>query len=288
MKLLLSLMAALALRAEVVLVVTADASDYVLAAGGTIAAMAERGDTVYVLRVTNDEKDSWKLSPEETASRVRAESEEAGRRLGVKEVIPLGYRAWELQDVSFTDMRDRIMFYVRFFKPKIMFIPNPYTEHNRVLDRYYAGAAAEDAWRSAGLENVQAAFPEAGLKPHVTPELYYFAQPYDPRRREPESTATFVPQPVTLDIKGTLARKIRAAQALKTVQFSMAQRIRERLVASGRRLPMLDTVNDRSVDALVEENVRGLAKVAAEGTKWEAAEEFRHAGVEYQIPKTYR
>ena len=37
------------------------------------------------------------------------------------------------------------------------------------------------------------------LKPHLTPELYYYAQPVDPRRRDGETT-TFVPQVKIVDI----------------------------------------------------------------------------------------
>ena len=54
------------------------------------------------IRVTNDEKNSWDLTPEETALRA-AESEQAGKILGVKEVISMGYRAAELADVPFTN-----------------------------------------------------------------------------------------------------------------------------------------------------------------------------------------
>src|SRR5439155_7915282 len=140
-------------QSPVVLVVTADASDYLLAAGGTIAAMIEKGATAYVIRVTNDEKDSWDLNPEETALRTRAESEDAGRILGVKEVISMGYRAAEMADVPFTSLRDRLIVYIRHYRPAVMVIPNPYTEFDRVLDRYYTGRASEDAWRAARREN---------------------------------------------------------------------------------------------------------------------------------------
>lgn len=271
----------------VVLVVTADAGDYVLHAGGTIAGMVDRGATAYVIRVTNDDKDAWNLTPEEAALRTKAESEQAGKILGVREVISMGYRAAELADVPFTTLRDRLIIYIRHFRPTVMFIPNPYTEYDRVLDRFYAGRAAEDAWRAAAFENYVPPLQQEGVKPHLTPELYYYSPPVDPRRRDPESTATFVPQPKMVDISATLDRKLKAAQALKTINYSMAARLKERLTATGRKLPLLSQVNDASVNALVEQNVRGLAKVAAEGTSYGAAEEFRYAGVNFRIPAGY-
>jgi LmbE family N-acetylglucosaminyl deacetylase len=271
----------------VVLVITADASDYLLAAGGAIAGFIDKGASVYVIRVTNDEKDAWDLSPEEAARRTRAESEEAGRILGVKEVISMGYRAAELADVPFTTLRDRLIVYIRHFRPAILFIPNPYTEFDRVLDRYYTGRAAEDAARAAAFQNFAPPYAQAGLAPHLTPEVYYYAQPFDPRRRDPESTAMFVPEPKVVDISAALERKVKAAQALKTINYSMAARLKERLTATSRSLPLLSTMDDKSVNALVAENVRGLAKLAAAGTPYGMAEEFRYAGIRFRIPSKY-
>jgi hypothetical protein len=156
-----------------------------------------------------------------------------------------------------------------------------------VLDRFYVGKAAEDAWRSAPLENVQPAFAHVGLGTHIVDEVYYYAQPFDPRRREPESTATFVPQPVVRDVGSTFEKKIRAAQALFTANESMAQRIKQRLDETGRRLPLLDEVSQRAVNELVSINVRKLAEIAAQDSSYDLAEEFHHAGIEYQIPKKY-
>lgn len=272
---------------KVVLVITADASDYILAAGGTIAKMLDAGAEGYLVRVTNDDKDSWDLTPEETARRTREESEQAAKILGFKEVESLGYRAGELGGVSPTELRDRILFYIRLYKPAVLFIPNPYAEYVEVLDRFYVGQAAEDARRAASLSNYQPPFAVVGLETHVTPELYYYAQPFDPRRREAESTATFVPQPKALDIASTFDKKLRAAQALKTINHSTAMRIKDRLESTDRRLPLLDEINEESVNKLVEINIHKLAEIAAKDTEHSQAEEFHYAGVEYQIPSKY-
>jgi LmbE family N-acetylglucosaminyl deacetylase len=272
----------------VVLVVSADTENCLLAAGGTIADMVDRGAIAYVIRVTNDDKDAVDLPPEEAAMHALAESEQAAQILGVKEVVSMGYRAAELADVPFTTLRDRLMVYIRHYRPTVMFIPNPYTEYDRVLDRYYTGRAAEDAWRAASLDNYLPPFGAEGLKPHLTPELYYYAQPVDPRRRDTESTATFVPQPRIVDISRAFDRKLKAAQALKTVNRSAAMRLKARLTSTGRRLPLLDALNEVSINGLVEQNVRGLSKMAATGTSYTWAEEFRYAGPEFRIPAKYR
>ncbi|MFN7922857.1 MAG: PIG-L family deacetylase [Bryobacteraceae bacterium] len=276
------------LLATTLLIVTADATDWVLAAGGTIASMIDKGANAILIRVTNDDKDSWNLSPEETASRVRSESEQAAKILGVGKVIHLGYRAGELGGISPTEIRDRIMLYVRLHKPDVMFIPNPYAEYVEVLDRHYTGMAAEEARRIAALPNHQPPHATAGIAPHVTPELYYYAQPFDPRRREAESTATFAPQPVVRDIASTFDKKLRAAQAFATINYATAMRIKQRLESTGRRLPLLDDVSASPVAELTAINVRKLAEIAAKDSQFKQAEEFHYAGRDYQVPTRMR
>jgi LmbE family N-acetylglucosaminyl deacetylase len=287
MILLLFLMASLA-EAKTILVITADASDFILSAGGTVASMVAKGDRAVLVRVTNDDKDSWNLAAEETAVRTKNEVEQAAKILGIAEVHSVGYRAGELGGVSPTEIRDRILFYVRLVKPDVMFIPNPYAEYVEVLDRHYTGMAAEEARMIAGLVNHQPPYDEVGLKPHVTRELYYYAQPFDPRRREPESTATFTPQPKVLDIATAFDKKLRAAQALKTMNYAMAMRIRQRLDESGRKLALLETVNDGAVQKLVEINVRKLAEIGAKDSSFKQAEEFMYAGPDFQVPQKLR
>lgn len=271
---------------KTILIVAADAG-WLECAGGAVAKRIGEGAEAILVRVGNDEKESWGLSREETAFRNRNESEEAAKVLGIREVVSLGYQSSELHDVPHTTMRDRIIFLIRHHRPAVLMIPNPHTEHDRNLDRYYAGAAAEDAWHCARFQNYLPAASHSGLAPHIVPEVFYYAPPVDPRRREPESTATFVPQPIRVDIGESFARKLKAAQALRTVNRSRAMRLKQTLDASGRRLPLLDTVDDGAVDKLVEENLRGLAALCAEGSTYKLAEEFRYAGIEYGIPSKY-
>jgi LmbE family N-acetylglucosaminyl deacetylase len=271
-----------------VLIITSDASNYVLHAGGAVAGMVEAGMEAVLIRIGNDEKDSWDLPREETALRNKDESEAAAKILGIGKVISLGHRSSELRDVPFTTLRDQLVYYIRLHKPRILFLPNPYTHYDRDHDRHYAGRAAEDAWRAAAFENYLPVTKETDLGPHLTAEVYYFAPPVDPARREPESTATFVPQPKSVDISKTIEKKIRAAQALKTIHHSMAMRLKQRLDSTGRRLKLLDEMDETAINRLVEERVRGLARLSAEGTDLEAAEEFRYAGADFRIPSAYR
>jgi LmbE family N-acetylglucosaminyl deacetylase len=224
------------------------------------------------------------MPPEQAAWRNRLEAEAAAKVLGLAEVVSFGYPAGELRNVPHTTLRDRLLTLIRRHRPAVLVIPNPHTEHDRNLDSYYAGAAAEDAWHAARFANY---LPALALEPYVTPEVYYYAPPVDPRRREPEAAAAFVPQPVQVDISPWFAQKLAAARELKTVNRARAERLRERLAAAGQRLPLLATVDDAAAARLAEENLRGLAALGAEGSNYALAEEFRYAGVEYGIPAKY-
>ena len=164
---------------------------------------------------------------------------------------------------------------------------NAQQTHRNVFAKPSSARSAREPRRGAALENFQPLHAAIGLGNHLVPELYYYAQPFDPRRRGPESSATFAPQPKVVNVSSALVKKLKAAQGLKTINHSTAMRIKDRLESTGRRLPLLGLVNDDSVHRLVEINVRKLGEIAAKGTSHKYAEEFLYAGVEYQIPFIY-
>ena len=94
-------------------------------------------------------------------------------------------------------------------------------------------------------------------------------------------------KPKVMDISAAFDKKLRAAYALKTINYSMAIRVKLRLESTGRRLPLLDKADDASVQKLVEINVRKLTLIAAGKTSDQVAEEFEYSGEAYQIPSKY-
>jgi len=90
-----------------------------------------------------------------------------------------------------------------------------------------------------------------------------------------------------MDISAAFDKKLRAAHALKTINYSMAMRVKQSLESTGRRLPLLDKADDAYVQKLVEINVRKLTLIAAGKTSYQVAEEFEYAGEAYQIPSKY-
>ena len=103
---------------KTILIVAADAG-WLECAGGTVAKRTGEGADAILVRVGNDEKESWGLSPEETAWRNRNESEAAAKLLGIQEVVSLGYRSSELRDVPHTTLRDRLIFLIRHHRPAV-------------------------------------------------------------------------------------------------------------------------------------------------------------------------
>ena len=75
-----SLLLVLPLAAQkTVLVVSAGSGDYLMAAGGTLASLIDRGFAVHVVQFGNDEKNSIGLSPAQTRLANNTETDHAAR-----------------------------------------------------------------------------------------------------------------------------------------------------------------------------------------------------------------
>jgi hypothetical protein len=107
---------------------------------------------------------------------------------------------------------------------------------------------------------------------------------WTPSVRRRRSTLTFVAQPKIVDITTTFERKLRAVRALKTRNRALAVDIRQRVSNRGKRLPLLNAINDESLDRLAEIRLLGLAQLAGKSNEWPPAEEPFYAGSDYQIP----
>ena len=101
-----------------VLVVSADTENYLLSAGGAIADMVDRGAVAYVIRVTNDDKDAWDLSPEEAANRTRVESEAGGAFWVSRKSYRWVTGPRNLRTSRSPRLRDRLMVYIRHYRPR--------------------------------------------------------------------------------------------------------------------------------------------------------------------------
>ncbi len=197
------------------LVVTAHAEDYLIGAGGTLAKLIEDGYTVRVVQVTNDEKSAANLSPAEARKASVEEGGQAARLLGVKEVVRLGHKSGELGYISSTELRDQIFTLIRYFKPRLIFIPDPYIHYDPERDHFYTGKMAEEAWGYSGGSTFNPELARVGLPGYGVPEVYYYAvrRPYRPGEGG-EENARFR----AVDISSTFERKATAVLALQAAR----------------------------------------------------------------------
>lgn len=142
---------------ERILVVVAHADDMEFLAGGTVAKMVEGGAEVSEVIVTNNERGSYDLSPEELIERSRKEAEDAAEILGLKYVEFLEYPDGMLSDYRFNEVRERIMGQIRKFCPDTIITWDPFAPYETHQDHRITGMAAAEA---AGFANLPLFHPE--------------------------------------------------------------------------------------------------------------------------------
>jgi LmbE family N-acetylglucosaminyl deacetylase len=183
------------------MVIMAHPDDAEFSCAGTVAKWVREGnEVVYVLCTSGDKGTSdVSQSPAELAEVRRAEQQAAGRVLGVKEIVFLGYEDGLL--MSTIHLRRDLVRQIRRFKPDVVICPDPtsrwygqqYLNHP---DHRAAGDSALDAvYPSARDPHVFTELLAEGLEPHKVREIYIVSR---------ENADTWV------DISETIDQKIAA------------------------------------------------------------------------------
>jgi LmbE family N-acetylglucosaminyl deacetylase len=246
-------------------VITAHADDFTIFAGGTIAKMIDDGYTAHLIRVTNDEKDSYDLDAGETSHRNTLEMRAAADVLGFKEIYSLDFRNDEMDAISETEIRARLIFLFRKLRPWTIFTFDPSAKFEENPDHKKTARAAEDAaWTSQGHLFLPEQFSQ-GLERWVVVDRYYWARQLD------EQDANKI-----VDITSTIDRKISAIQQHKTMDRHTAYSLKEKLAEANLRLPLLDTVDENSINKLVDIQVRDRAAAVGKKHGMQYAEEFHY------------
>lgn len=246
-------------------IVTAHADDFTIFAGGTLAKLIDEGYTAHVIRITNDEKDSWDLPAGETSHRNTLEMRAAGDILGVKEIHSLDFRNDELDPVPETEIRARLIFWFRKLKPWTIFTFDPSAKYEENPDHKKTARAAEDAAWNSGVHLVLPEHFSVGLEKWTVLDRYYWARQLE---RDDANKA--------VDIGATIDRKIRAVQAHKTMMRHAAHQLKAKLAQAGLRLPLLDTIDEASVNKLVDIQTRERAEAIGRRHGMKYAEEFHY------------
>jgi LmbE family N-acetylglucosaminyl deacetylase len=162
---------------ETAMVVTAHPDDAEYGCSGTVARWISEGTEVVYVLVTDGSKgtEDRSISPERLAEIRRKEQIEAGKLLGLKDVVFLNYPDGYLEPTL--DVRRDISKQIRIHKPQILITTNP----NRTLtgdnyighpDHFAAGEAALSAVYPAARDHLT--FPELqeqGHYPHKVREV---------------------------------------------------------------------------------------------------------------------
>ena len=131
-------------RARCVLAVQPHYDDNDIAAGGTLAALADAGAEVHYLTVTDDLVGvlDASLPDAEARARLRAEQERAGAEIGVSSHYWLDYP--DAGDWSQHDLRREVIRHVRMLRPDFLFSVDPWLPREAHGDHLKTGGAVAE------------------------------------------------------------------------------------------------------------------------------------------------
>lgn len=239
--------------------------DHSILAGGTIAKLIDEGHTAYLIRTSNDEKDSYNLSAGETIRANEAENLVMARVLGFKRVFDLNYRNHRMDDVSRVEMRARLIFLIRLLKIDTILSYDPWGHYEENPDHYVTAQCVEAAcWMAGGHLDLPEHFA-AGLEPHAVQEKYYYA-------RGPQLVNRVV------DISATIDRKMEAIRANKTMVGNMVRELKDRLAARKLKLPALEGDEQSAIHAYADMRFREHAARLGREFGLAYAEKFHYIG----------
>jgi LmbE family N-acetylglucosaminyl deacetylase len=251
------------LRGRRLLVVVPHADDPTLFCGGTLAAMADGGVEVVVLRATTDDKDSLGLPVDETVRRNADEFAQAMAVLGVRRHLDLGLESDVLGDASEVALRERVVRAIRRELPYAVMGFDPYGaffEDNQ--DHVALAQATDEACWTAAFDKHHPEHREDALHPHAVVERWYFA------RRLLEVTTV-------VDTEATLARQVDAALAHRTMLEHILHGLRLQAHAAGWDTGQLDRALEGPPRPFVERLLRARAARCGAARGLAAAEELR-------------
>jgi LmbE family N-acetylglucosaminyl deacetylase len=220
---------------RVVLVVIAHADDVALFIGGSVAAWADAGWRVVVVRATDDRWDSVGSDEAATVAANRDEFARAADILGVHQIVELGYPTDTLGDVSTVELRERVIHAVRTYRPHALVSFDPYAMYGEDnLDHVAVARAVDESFWTSQFDlhhpehfDEISAHTNEPLAPHGCFERWYFG------RRVIDVTDV-------VDVTATLDRKIAAACGHRTMMLNFLNQLRLQAHTGGWQIPAVD------------------------------------------------
>ncbi len=241
--------------------------DIPIFAGGAVLKLIAEGYTGILIRTSNDEMAGSGATMGEVVLNNERDTFEVARRLGLKKVFDLNYRNHLMDGVSRLEMRARLIFIFRLMKVDTVFCYDPWGHYEENPDHYVTASGVEAAcWMSGSRWDYPEHF-EAGLEPHGVREKYYFA-------RGPQLVNRVV------DISAHIDQKVEVnlANVTQGPAGRSGSRLRARLAAEGRRLPILGQDDDTADRQYIKEFVCGENAALGRQYGLEYAEAFHYIG----------
>jgi LmbE family N-acetylglucosaminyl deacetylase len=251
------------IRRQRIVVFEAHGDDMEFTSGGTIAKFTDLGSEVTLVVATDNDKGSFELSADQLRAARDREIHSAARLLGVQRVICLGYPDGELQEkAAHHVLRGQFMRIIREVQPDIMFTWDPFTPYEGHPDHRAVAMAAHEAASFAHFPLYYPEQIEEGLEPHYVGEQWFFA-------KAPRDRNKFV------DITDTIGRKIEALCQHVSQMVLTVQDIQFALQASGLEAPWLADLDPHDYHAVIDRQVRAVARAVGREAGFEYAEGFR-------------
>jgi LmbE family N-acetylglucosaminyl deacetylase len=235
--------------------------------GGTVAKLLNEGYTGYLIRTSNDEKDSWALTVAETMLANERDTKAVVKNLGLKDVFDFGNRNHRMDDISVQELHERLVFLIRLLKVDTIISYDPWGHYEESPDHYVTAFAVQAA---CGLAYGRLDYVEhfaAGLKPYRVKEKYYHA-------RGPQWVNRVV------DISTTIDQKMEAIRCCRTMIYHMVRRLEADLAERNLRLPILSENEDAAIRTFADLQFRDAAARTGQKYGLQYAETFHYIGPE--------
>jgi LmbE family N-acetylglucosaminyl deacetylase len=249
---------------QVVVAIQPHSDDIPLFAAGTVLKLIDEGATGYVVRVTNDDM-AGPGSHAETVMANWRDSEAVGKALGVARTFDLNYNNHMMDNIAWAELRQRFIFLFRLLKADIVVTYDPWGAYEENPDHAVTSRCVEAAaWMAGGSKDYPEHFA-AGLSPHVVSEKYYFAR-FQQRINRVVDIGPWVERKIDVNLEN----KVQGPAG------ENGQRLRARLAAEGRKLPLLGEDDGTANREYIREFVLDRDRAAGAPYGLAHAEAFHH------------
>lgn len=264
-------------KGKVLAAIQPHSDDVPIFAGGTVAKLIKEGYKGYLIRTSNDDHAGSGSTFGEIIHNNEKDNFKVAEALGLSKVYDLGYRNHRMDNISIQELRGRLIFLFRMLKVDTIVCYDPWGHYEENPDHYITARAVESARWMAGSHLDYPEHLDAGVEPHAVNDRYYFA-------RGPQLVNRVV------DITETIDQKVESNRVIVTQGpgGNNGVRLRERLAAEGKSLPLLgdsdDTANRNYIKHIVcdidSQNLRGVPSDKEVGKPYglEWAERFHYIG----------